>query len=217
MEKKYLKLAAIGFLLIFLATSVSSLVAADGGGLLIPNIPPTFMSVEVDLQREAHYLNIIVFDTNGAWGLNGDIYRVTVRVYDIDQSILAAYQFQQYDAVNSTASVNRFVEIEGKNGILLLTECSVSHPVATGALYSSEQQLAGSQLNLTFVSLPVNGYRIEIMVEDREGANSVVDTPYFKEAKAFSKESAVIAAVASLAIAAGVATGIQVISQKRRA
>jgi hypothetical protein len=208
-------IVAIFLLVALMAISMAGDALADGGGLLIPNIPPTFMSVEVDLQKEAHFLRVTVFDTNGAWGQTGDIYKISVRIYDIDQRILAAYRFQQYDAINGTASINRFSEIEGTSGILLLPECTVSHPFIPGAQYSGDQQLAGSQLNVTFSSLPVNGYRIEIMVEDREGAFSTIDTPYFKEAKAFSKESATAAALASLVIAGVVSTAVQVVQQRR--
>ena len=95
MEKKHIRMAIVCIMMLSLLVSASALVSADGGGLLIPNIPPTFMAVNVDLQKEAHNLEVTVFDTNGAWGSTGDIYRLTVRVYDIDQSVLAASRFQQ--------------------------------------------------------------------------------------------------------------------------
>lgn len=199
-------------ILIFLASTIAK---ADGGGLLIPNVPPTFKSVNVDLQKDSHHIEIIVFDTNGAWGSMGDIYKITVRIYDTDESILAAYSFKQYDAINSTLTINEFTEIEGTSGILLLPDCTVTHPIVNSMVQSGEQQLAGSQLNVTFTTIPVNGYRMVITVEDREGASSVVDGPYYKEAKAFSKESAVAASVASLVIAGAVSSTVQIMQQRR--
>lgn len=192
-----LRIVIILIALPLLLVSVSGLVEAAGGGLEIPNIPPTFKSVNVDLQKDLHLIEIVAFDTNGAWGPYGDIYKVTVRIYDQSERVLAAYMFQQYDSTNGSDSINEFSEIEGTSGILITPQCTFSHPIADASMGIGEQQLIGSQLNITFASLAIDGYRIEITLEDREGSYSTVENPYYKSSASFSKNGAVVAILLS--------------------
>ena len=190
-----------------LAFLLVSIVPADagsgGGGAHVINVPPTFKHVEFDVKEDNAYLRLEILDTNGAWGSNGDLMRVTVEIFNADGDVRASASFQQYENTSSTITINRFSD--GVGSSLRISLCNVTRP-STNPETNPDVELARSELDMTFAFKPLDeGSKISITVYDRTGAYSEVIVPYSDEPQYYvaTRSKAAVAAVA--AVSAGVA------------
>lgn len=157
----------ISFISAFLLISCISLDTTTGTGVGVINVPPTFVSIEIDEIDDQYHIDTVISDNNG----RGDIYALNVNIYDSNKELLSNFSYYQWDSTDRrTASrIDSFVDHQG--GYLVRDESSFERYVGP------DWFMENTTIRIRFVVEPLDGETIVITAQDMRLEEAVFEGP----------------------------------------
>ncbi len=144
-------------------------VNASSAGVGVLNVPPKYGEIRVVQQNEGFIRIYLTVSDYNSWG---DIYKISVILEDKEtEEIYASFVYQQYHNVDSFEKVDWFNESGGQN-LLVREKCSFE----TSPIKDSVDDRCDIELLFVFKSTWFT--RLKIVVEDREGSQSISEIDY---------------------------------------
>ena len=165
MKKVLLVVCMVTVLLVFPVASARN--NNDGTGIGVLNVPPTFVSIDIEEVDGYTHIEAVVSDYNG----RGDIYSLSVHILDPDKNLLSNFTYYQWDSTDrATASrIDAFVDHDG--GYLVREDCRMERYVGPNWF------LENTTLKVRFVVRPLAGETIIITARDMRQTEAYYEGP----------------------------------------
>ncbi|MFO8110415.1 MAG: hypothetical protein R6U17_07865 [Thermoplasmata archaeon] len=165
MKKTLLVIVICVISLVLLSTS--AVAQNDGTGIGVLNVPPTFVSIDIQEADDYIYIEALISDYNG----RGDIYSLNVHIFDPNENLLSNFSYYQWDSTDrATASrIDAFVDHDGD--YLVRKECSMERYVGP------DWFLENTTIKIRFVVRPLEGETIVMTARDMKQTEAFYEGP----------------------------------------